>query len=49
MEALKKEVQWLNENYDYTLEVQDLPEQHFKDKTINKVLNEYYTVREALW
>ncbi|CAD8146204.1 unnamed protein product [Paramecium pentaurelia] len=42
LEQLKTELQWLNENYDYTLLITQIPEQLFKDKTVTKVLNEEF-------
>ncbi|CAD8045991.1 unnamed protein product [Paramecium sonneborni] len=42
LEQLKAELQWLNENYDYTLLITQIPEQLFKDKTVTKVLNEEF-------
>lgn len=44
IDLIKEEIAWLNENYDYTMVATELPEQHFKDKTITKVLNEYFSV-----
>ncbi|CAD8047187.1 unnamed protein product [Paramecium sonneborni] len=42
LEQLKAELQWLNENYDFTLLITQIPEQLFKDKTVTKVLNEEF-------
>ncbi|CAK78785.1 unnamed protein product (macronuclear) [Paramecium tetraurelia] len=42
LEQLKAELQWLNENYDYTLLITQIPEQLFKEKTVTKVLNEEF-------
>ncbi|CAD8047042.1 unnamed protein product [Paramecium primaurelia] len=42
LEQLKSELHWLNENYDYTLLITQIPEQLFKDKTVTKVLNEEF-------
>ncbi|CAK83356.1 unnamed protein product (macronuclear) [Paramecium tetraurelia] len=42
LEQLKTELQWLNENYDYTLLISQIPEQLFKEKTVTKVLNEEF-------
>lgn len=44
LEQLKEELIWLNENFNFSIIVKDLPEELFKDKSVTKVLNEYYSV-----